>query len=95
LSGRSLLGTREAEAIARKLDAEVSAGRKHTLAKVRINGVYIGQFGIRRGTDVGHDYIPRQSHVTARQALELARCTLYKNDYEALLVAQGKLPAAG
>jgi hypothetical protein len=80
--------------IAQKLEAEITDGRKHAIAKIRCNGVYVGQFGIRRGTNLGHDYIPRQIFVTTRQALELARCTIYKEDYIALLTAQGRLPPA-
>lgn len=77
--------------IARKLEAEISEGRKHTNVVVRINGTYIGRFGIRRNADTGHDYIPRQIQVTTKQALGLARCTLYKADYERILKDQGKL----
>ena len=78
--------------IAHKLDAEVSEGRKHTNVVVRVDGTYIGRFGIRRDVHTGHDYIPRQIHITTRQALGLARCTLYKADYERILRDQGKLP---
>ena len=80
--------------IANKLEAEISEGRKHTKVVVRIDGTYIGGFGIRRDANTGHDYIPRQIHVTTSQALRLARCTLYKADYERILRVQGKLPPA-
>ena len=93
MSGRRILTADSAFAIADKLDAEVSEGRNHTKAVVRINGVYIGQFGIRRNKKVGHDYIPRQIYVTMKQALELARCSLYKADYVRILKEQGKLPS--
>ena len=92
MSGRRILTADSAFAIADKLDAEVSEGRNHTKAVVRINGVYIGQFGIRRNKKAGHDYIPRQIYVTMKQALELARCSLYKADYARILREQGKLP---
>lgn len=59
MSKRSVLMTREAELIAAKLDAEVSEGRKHTRAVVRLNGQFVGQFGIRRGTNLGHDIHPQ------------------------------------
>ena len=94
LSGRSLLKGDSALTIANKLEAEISEGRKHTKALVRIRGTYIGMFGIRRDKNVGHDYIPRQIHVTTKQALALARCSLYKADYERILKDQGKLPPA-
>lgn len=90
---RSFLTTREAEAIAAKLGAEVEDGRgKHKRAKVRLNGQLVGQFGIRRGSgDLGHDHIPRQIGATNRQALDLARCPLSKEEFITILVKQGKL----
>jgi hypothetical protein len=94
LGKRSFLMTDDAELIATKLGAEISEGRKHVIAKVRVDGVYIGQFGIRRGANVGHDYIPRQIHVTTRQALSLARCTLYLDGYRSILIDQGILETA-
>ena len=78
--------------IANKLQAEISEGRKHTNVVVRIDGTYIGRFGIRRGRNFGHDYIPRQIYVTMREALGLARCSLYRADYERILKERGKLP---
>ena len=78
--------------IANKLQAEISEGSKHTNVVVRINGTYIGRFGIRRNRNVGHDYIPRQIYVTMKEALGLARCSLYRADYERILKERGKLP---
>ena len=92
MSKRSLLGVREAEAIAAKLDATIKEGRKHTRATVLWNGTYIASFGIRRGTDAGHDYIPKQIFVSARQALDLAKCPLSKEGYFELLGEHQRLP---
>ena len=92
LSGRSLFTDASGLTIANKLGAEISEGRKHTKVVVRIDGTYIGQYGIRRGTNVGHDYIPRQIHCTVKEALGLARCNVDKADYEKSLRDQGKLP---
>ena len=78
--------------IANKLQAEISEGSKHTNVVVRIDGTYIGRFGIRRNRNVGHDYIPRQIYVTMKEALGLARCSLYRADYERILKERGKLP---
>ena len=78
--------------IANKLEAEISEGRKHTNVVVRFCGTYIGRFGIRRGSSAGHDYIPRQIHITMKEALGLARCSLYRADYEKILKHRGKLP---
>lgn len=94
MSGRSLFTAASALTIANKLEAEISEGRKHTNVVVRIDGTYIGRFGIRRDTSAGHDYIPRQIHVTTREALGLARCNLYKADYKRILRDRGKLPPA-
>ena len=93
MSGHSLFFADSALTIANKLEAEISEGRKHAKAVIRINGTYIGQFGIRRSKNVGHDYIPKQIHVTTKEALGLARCSLYKQDYERILKDRGKLPA--
>lgn len=93
LSGRSLLTADSALTIATKLEADISEGRKHTNVVVRINGTYIGRFGIRRNKTVGHDYIPRQIYVNMKEALGLARCNLYKEDYTRILKKRGKLPA--
>ena len=92
MSGRSLLTADSALTIANKLEAEISEGRKHTNVVVRIHGTYIGRFGIRRNMNAGHDYIPKQIYVTMRDALGLARCRLYKADYERILKDRGKLP---
>ena len=54
--------------------------------------MYIGRFGIRRNNDASHNFIPKQIGVTMREALGLARCTLYKQDDEASLRKSGKLP---
>ena len=91
MSGRSLLTADSALTIAQKLEAEISEGRKHAKAVVRINGTYIGQFGIRRDRMAGHDYIPNQIYVSMKEALGLARCSLYKADYESILKKKGKL----
>jgi hypothetical protein len=92
LSKRSLLTAREAVAIANKLNAEIKEGRKHARAIIRWNEKYIASFGIRRGTDVGHDYIPKQIFISARQALDLARCPLSKQGYFDILGEHRKLP---
>lgn len=81
--------------IARKLGAEIREGRKHTKVVIRVNGSYIGQYGIRRHSTAGHDYIPRQIHVTTKEALGIARCTLDFVDYTMILRNNGYLPAQG
>ena len=92
LPGHSLLTAHSAITIAHKLDAEITEGRRHTNAVVRVDGTYIGRFGIRRGSNAGHDYIPSQIRVTMREALGLARCTLYMADYKKILKERHNLP---
>ena len=78
--------TSDAEAIARKLGAEIELKRaSHAIAIVRINGKEVGRFGIRRGLNLGHDFIPKQIHVNMRLALNHSRCTKYREDYEEAL----------
>ena len=77
--------------IADKLGAEIRPGRKHTRAIVRIDGVYVGAFGIRRGRDTGHDYIPAQIHTSMQVAIGLDRCPVSKEDYEETLRRKGVL----
>lgn len=92
---RSLLTDREADRIASKLGAEVTEGRKHQRAVVRLNGQFVGQFGIRRGSGLGHDYIPSQICATTREALDLARCPRSRDEFVALLVKRGILGRPG
>ena len=92
MSRHKVLTGDAAVTIAEKLGAEISEGRKHTGAVIRINGTYIGRFGIRRGKVASHNYIPKQIGITMKDALGLARCTPYKLDYEESLRNNGKLP---
>ena len=92
LPRHSLLTADSAIAIAHKLEAEITEGRRHTNVVVRVDGTYIGRFGIRRGSSAGHDYIPRQIRVTMKEALGLARCTLHMADYKKILKERHNLP---
>lgn len=89
----SVLTAREALAIAKKLDAELSEGRKHLRVTVRLNDQLVGSYGIRRGGNLPHDFVPRQTHATTRQAIDLARCPLTKEAFAAILVQQGIIHA--
>ena len=83
----------EAERIAMKLNAESEERRGHKIAYVRWQGKFIASYGIRRASkEVGHDYIPRQLFITMREALNLARCPLSRDEYFNLLRTRGKLP---
>jgi hypothetical protein len=86
------LGPTEAQQIADKLSAEIEEGRKHTQAIVRWQGKIVGKYGIRRGSrETSHDFIPRQLSITFREALNLARCPLSREEYFELLRSRGKL----
>lgn len=88
----SLLTERDADKIAKKLGAEIKSGRKHPQAIVRVDGMYVGRFGIRRGSGTGHDYIPEQIHTSMRKAIGLARCYVSREEYETDLGCRGVLP---
>jgi len=85
----------DAEAIARKLQAEVRSGRKHDIATIKHNGLTIAHFGIRRGSrrDLGHDYIPGQIHVSLQQAARLAQCPMSLEDWIDVMRQKGYIPA--
>jgi hypothetical protein len=86
------LTARHADDIAKKLDAERFEGRGHERVLIKWNDRLIGQFGIRRGSgDLSHNYIARQIFCSMRQALELARCTMTREDYFEMLRIHGRL----
>ena len=90
----SLFTQTEAEAIAKKLKADIEKGRKHEQALIRYQNQIIARYGIRRGSrSLGHDHIPRQIFLNTRQTLELARCPLSTEQYFEILRAAGKLPS--
>jgi len=64
--------------IAAKLRATFRQGGGHDIAIIEYEGKRIAQFGIRRGSrrDSGHDHIPASIYVSARSALDLARCPM-------------------
>jgi hypothetical protein len=89
----SKLNKTHAEIIAQKLGATYKEGRDHLLAILYVNGVYIAQFGIRRGSkkdQLGHDYIAPQIFFPLGQCVKLAQCTLNRPDWIKALKAQGK-----
>jgi hypothetical protein len=89
----STLTAAEAEQIAAKLNATLENRRGHKVAYVWWQGRIIATYGIRRSSgEVGHDYIPRQLFITMREALNLARCPLSKEEFFKLLKARSKLP---
>lgn len=87
------LTQREAQAIARKLDAEIKKGAKHDQAIIRYANRIVARYGIRRASKaVGHSYIPKQLFISPQQALDLAQCPLDKDEYFEILRKKGFLP---
>jgi hypothetical protein len=83
----------EANAIAKKLGAEMKQGTKHLKAIIRYKGQIIASYGIRRSSQsVGHGHIPPQIFVSFQEAIDLARCPLQRDQYFEILRSKGKLP---
>ena len=78
--------------IARKLNAETKRGSKHLRVNIRCKGKLVATYGISHSSrDKGHNYIPRQLHLTKMQTLDLAKCTLDKDEYFNTLREKGLL----
>jgi hypothetical protein len=86
---------REAERIAKKLGADRRAGRKHEIVLGTHGGRLVASYGIRRGSgNPGHAYVPKQLHVSASQARELAECPMSAEQYFKVLADKGLVPAS-
>ena len=72
----------DAEAIAKKLNAEIRPQTKHDVAYVKVDDVLVGKYGIRRDRGAPHSYIPKQIGVSASEAKRLSTCTMSKEQYE-------------
>jgi hypothetical protein len=80
----------DAEAIAEKLDCRFVEAKAHRRAEVFEGGRLIARFGIRRASrEKGHNYIPRELHITQQQCWDLRRCPLSREDYINLLREKG------
>jgi len=83
-----------AQAIAKKVGAVIDTSPKaHDLALVYHDGTLIATFGIRRGSNksLGHGHIPKDLHLSPRQTLQLAQCTLSVENWLDVLRAGGWL----
>ena len=89
---RSKIQRREACDIAKKLRAEITDGTKHERALIYENGALITSFGIRHNRTGGHGHIPRQLFVNETVALQLAKCTISREQYFDILNDAGRLP---
>ncbi len=82
-----------AEEIAKKLKAKKRTGTAHDIALIHHEGKLVASFGIRRGSrkDTGHDHIPGQIFLGARNARLLGECPLSRNDWLKIMGEKGKL----
>jgi len=87
-----MLTAADGVAIARKLNATSSEGKRHTRVIVELEGRIVGKYGIQRSTrEKSHDYIARQIHLTGRQARDLANCPMSREEYITSLRERGLL----
>ena len=87
-----MLTQKDGEAIARKLGITPKEGRGHAKVHVRIDGVWVGSFNIRRGSrDCNHDYIAKQMHLPYHDCAEFAACRKNVDWYRQVLKGKGLL----
>lgn len=81
--------------IAKKLKASIIErnNRPHDIAQVYHEGKLIAMFGIRRGSNknLGHDHIPSQIFVRAKEAKLLGQCPLSREEWIEILKEKGKI----
>ena len=76
----------DAWAIARKLGAHIREGRNHHVVSVLYNGRRIAQYGISRSSgSKGHDYLPKQLHMSFDQCRQFRKCDLSVDQYIGIL----------
>lgn len=81
--------------IAKKLSASIEKGRRHEIVVVSYKGMRICQFGLRRGSrELGHDYIPKQLHISKKECRDLADCPMSADQYFERLREKGILADA-
>ena len=71
-----------------------SRSKAHDEYSVDHEGVHLAIIRIRRGSDkdLGHDYLPRNLHVSPHQARDLAQCPWSRDDFLRCLREKGLLP---
>ena len=83
--------------IVRKLNATLvrAKSKAHDLYEVEHAGLVVAFVSIRRGSkkDLGHDYIPKDLHISTGNARRLAQCPLSRQGYIELLREQRLVPA--
>ena len=85
-----MIRRRDAEEIAKKLEAEIKEGKNHRQVIIRQPGQPSLQFGISRGSrEKNLRYIPRQLRIDEDEVHKLVRCSLNKEEYHAILYGSG------
>lgn len=90
--GGSRLLKKEAEKIAKKLDAEIQHKSKHIWALIKLDGVLITTFGIRHDKKAKHGHIPQYLKISEQQTVDMAACHISKEEYFDILKKKGILP---
>jgi len=78
--------------IAKKLNARIRHTTKaHDIAEIFHQGRLIATFGIRRGSNknLGHDHIPQQIFIGARDARLLGQCPMSKEQWLQIVTDKG------
>ena len=92
--GGSKILKNDAEAIAKKLDAETDKKGKHIHAAVRRNGELVVNFGFRHDRTAPNGHLPGQLHLSETDAVKLARCQISKDEYFDILSEKGFVSTA-
>jgi hypothetical protein len=89
-----MLTADDGEKIAKKLKAEFKKkSTNHKIAIIKVNGKFVGRFGIQRGSgELNHNYIHQQLYMSMHDAEEIAACRKDLPDYVAILRAKGLYP---
>ncbi len=87
--GGSRLQRKEAEAIAKKLEAQIVHGAKHIHANIYHDGILILTFGIRHDKKAGHGHIPKYLKISETEAVKMAKCHISKDEYFQLIKNTG------
>lgn len=82
--------------IAKKLKADIRNKSAHDIAVIFYEGQRIAQFGIRRGSDrnQSHNHIPSSIHLSPRDTLRLAQCTISAEEWIELMKQKGLIEEA-
>ena len=86
------LTTKDAKAIAKKLNGVPSKSRAHDIYKIFYEGRFVSKVGVRRASrDIDHGHLPNDLHLTQQETKRLSECTLSKDEYFRVLFERGML----